>query len=193
MAAEREALQRKQPKLDPKRLVFIDETSVNTKMARQYGRAPEGERVIGNVPYGHWKTTTFIAGLRYDGVTAPFLLDGPMDGPTFTRYVEQALAPTLKKGDIVFMDNVRLHKAEGVEEAIEARGAKLCYLPAYSPDFNPIEQFFAKLKSLLRKAAARTLTHLCKAIRSILEQISESECAAYLANSGYGQSKRRAL
>jgi transposase len=162
-------------------------------MARQYGRAPQGERLVDSVPHGHWKTTTFIAALRYDGVTAPYLLDGPMDGPNFTAYVEQILAPTLKKGDIVFMDRVRLHMVEGVEEAIEARGAKVCYLPAYSPDLNPIEQLFAKIKSLLRKAAARTLKHLWKAVASILKQISKSECSAYLFNSGYGQPKRRTL
>jgi hypothetical protein len=113
-----------QPTLDPKRLIFIDETAVTTKMTRLYGRAPQGERLVDKVPHGHWKTTTFICGLRSNGVTAPFMLDGAMDGPHFLAYVEQMLAPTLKKGDVVFMDNVRTHLVDGVEEAIEARGAR---------------------------------------------------------------------
>jgi transposase len=182
-----------QPALDIKRLVFIDETSVTTKMARQYGRAPQGRRLVDSVPYGHWKTTTFTAALRHDRVTAPYVLDGAMDGLNFTGYVEQILAPTLKKGDIVFMDRVRLHMVQGVEEAVEARGARVYYLPPYSPDLNPIEQLFSKLKSLLRKASARTIKHLWKAISCILKQVSKRECAAYLANSGYGQPKRRTL
>lgn len=162
-------------------------------MARHYGRALRGERLVDRVPHGHWKTLTFIAALRCDGVTAPYVLDGPMDGPTFRAYVEQILAPTLKRGDIVFMDRVRLHKVDGVDEAIEARGASVCYLPPYSPDLNPIEQFFAKLKSILRKAAARTVRHLYRAIRESLKQIPKVECAAYVANSGYGQPQRRML
>jgi transposase len=189
----RKALQKSQLKLDPRRLAFVDETSVNTKMTRLYGRALRGERLVGRVPHGHWKTTTFVAALRCNAVTAPYLLDGPMDGPTFRAYVEQILAPTLKKGDIVFMDRVRLHMVEGVEEAIEARGASVYYLPPYSPDLNPIEQFFAKLKSILRKAAARSIEHLWNAIRNGLKQVSKLECAAYLNNSGYGQPHRRML
>jgi transposase len=186
-------LRKAQPTLDPKRLVFIDETSATTKMTRLYGRAPQGKRLVDKVPYGHWKTTTFIAALRCDRVTAPYLLDGPMDGPNFIAYVDQILAPTLKKGDIVLMDRVRLHMVDGVKEVIKARGARVRYLPAYSPDLNPIEQFFAKLKNLLRKAAARTVNRLWKAIAHFLKQVSKSECAAYLANSGYRQSKRRML
>jgi transposase len=186
-------LRKAQTKLDPRRLLFIDETSANTKMTPLYGRALRGERLVDRVPHGHWKTTTFIAALRYSGITAPFLLDGPMDGHTFKAYVEQILAPTLKRGDIVFMDRVRLHMVEGVEEAIVARGASVYYLPPYSPDLNPIEQFFAKLKSILRKIAARSIRHLWKAIRHSLKQVSHVECAAYLNNSGYGQPQRRML
>ena len=140
MAAARRALQRRQKKLDPRKLVFIDETAVSTTITRLYGRAPQGERLIQKVLHGNWKTVTFIAALRNNGVTAPFVLEGAMNGETFKAYVEQFLAPTLKKGDIVFMDNASVHMVEGVEEAIEARGAILFYLPAYSPDFNPIEQ-----------------------------------------------------
>lgn len=154
-------------------------------MTRLYGRAPQGERVVDKVPHGHWKTTTFICGLRYNGVTVPFMLDGPMDGPHFLAYVEQILCPTLRKGDIVFMDNVSTHLVCGVEEAIEARGARVAYLPPYSPDFNPIEQLFARLKSFLRKMKARTVEQLWKAIASFLKTVSEGECKAYLANSGY--------
>jgi transposase len=193
-------LRRRQPRLDPKRLVFIDETSVASNITRLYGRAPRGERLVHKVLYGNWKTTTFIAALRHDHVTAPFVLEGAMNGETFRAYVEQILAPTLKRGDIVFMDNVPIHKVAGVREAIEARGAILIYLPAYSPDFNPIEQVFAKLKTVLRKIAAYTLRgaaysikHLCKTIAACLDEISRAECAAYFTNSGYGQPKRKTL
>ena len=150
--------------------------------------------------HGNWKTITFIAGLRHDRVTAPFVVEGPMNGEMFRAYVEQFLAPTLKRDDIVFMDNVSVHKVDGIEEAIEARGAIPFYLPAYSPDFNPIEQLFAKLKACLRKFAAYalkgavfTVEKLCKTIASCLDQISPAECTAYLANSGYGQPKRNKL
>ena len=193
-------MQKQQPRLDPKRLVFIDETSVSTTITRLYGRAPQGERLVQKVPHGNWKTITFIAALRHDRITAPFVLEGPMTGEMFRAYTEQFLAPTLTKGDVVFMDNVSVHKVDGIEEAIEARGAIPFYLPAYSPDFNPIEQLFAKLKALLRKVAAYTLKNraftiksLCKTVTSCLDQISRTECAAYLANSGYGQPKRRLL
>lgn len=185
VAAARKALRKEQPTLDPKQLVFIDETAATTKMTRLYGRAPQGKRLVDKVPHGHWKTTTFICGLRYDGVTAPFVLDGPMDGPHFLAYVEQILAPTLKKGQIVFLDNVSTHKVDGVEEAIEARGARAVFLPAYSPDLNPIEQLFARLKSFLRKMKARTVETLWRAISSFLKEVSKDECKAYLANAGY--------
>jgi len=186
-------LRKKQLTLDPKRLVFIDETSASTNMTRRHGRAPQGERLVCKVPHGHWMTTTFIAGLRHNGVTAPFALDGPMNGDIFRAYVEQVLTPTLKSDDIVFMDNVSVHKVAGVKEAIEAQGASVYYLPAYSPDLNPIEQFFAKLKSILRKIGARTVSSLWKAIAACLKMVSPKECAAYLANSGYGQPKRKTL
>lgn len=150
--------------------------------------------------HGNWKTTTFIAALRHDRVTAPFVLEGAMNGEMFKAYVEQILAPTLRTGDIVFMDNVSVHKVAGIREAIEARGATVVYLPPYSPDLNPIEQVFAKLKAILRKIAAYTLKNaaysikrLCRAIASCLDEISRAECAAYLANSGYGQPKRKLL
>ena len=185
VAAARKALRKEQLTLDPKQLVFIDETAATTKMTRLYGRAPQGKRLVDKVPHGHWKTTTFICGLRYDGVTAPFVLDGPMDGPHFLAYVEQILAPTLKKGQIVFLDNVSTHKVDGVEEAIEARGARAVFLPAYSPDLNPIEQLFARLKSFLRKMKARTVETLWRAISSFLKEVSKDECKAYLANAGY--------
>jgi len=193
-------LQEQQPRLEPKRLVFIDETSVATTIARICGWAPRGERLVYKQPHGTWETVTFIAGLRDDGVTAPFVLEGPMTGEIFKAYVEQFLAPTLQKGDIVFMDNVALHKVAGINELITARGAQLRYLPAYSPDFNPIEQLFAKLKALLRKLAAYTIRNgkftlkgLYKAITRCLEQITSAECAAFVANSGYGQPNRETL
>ena len=185
VAAARKALRKEQLILDPKQLVFIDETAATTKMTRLYGRAPQGKRLVDKVPHGHWKTTTFICGLHYDGVTAPFVLDGPMDGPHFLAYVEQILGPTLKKGQIVFLDNVSTHKVDGVKEAIEARGARAVFLPAYSPDLNPIEQLFARLKSFLRKMKARTVEELWRAIASFLKGVSKEECHAYLANSGY--------
>lgn len=182
-----------QVRLDPQKLVFIDETCASTNMIRRYGRGTRGERLVCKVPFGHWKTSTFIAALRHDRVTAPMLLDGPMNGACFLAYVEQVLAPTLKRGDIVVMDNVSIHKVAGVREAIEARGATLFYLPPYSPDFNPIEQFFSKLKALLRKAAADSIASLWPAIASCLKEFSPRECAAYLANAGYGQPYRKML
>ncbi len=152
------------------------------------------------VLHGNWKTTTFIAALRHDRVSAPFVLEGAMNGEMFRAYVEQFLAPTLKRGDIVFMDNVSVHLVDGVEEAIEGRGATLYYLPPYSPDFNPIEQLFSKLKAMLRKIAAYFLKHtsftirnLCKAVAFCLAKISKTECAAFLASSGYGQPYREML
>ena len=180
--------------------MFIDETSVSTTITRLYGRAQRGTRLLQKVLHGNWKTTTFIAALRHNRVTAPFVLEGAMNGETFRAYVEQILAPTLKQGDIVFMDNVSVHKVVGIRDAIERRGAFLVYLPAYSPDLNPIEQLFAKLKSVLRKIAAYTLKNaaysirsLCKTIASCLDEISRAECAAYFAHSGYGQPKRKTL
>lgn len=175
-------------KLDARRLVFLDETWTKTNMTRRYGRAPQGHRLIGRAPYGHWKTTTFIAGLRHDAVVAPMVLDGPINGRAFRAYVEQFLAPTLQPGDIVIADNLGSHKVAGVREAIEARGATLMFLPPYSPDQNPIEQAIAKLKSHLRKVGARTQAALCSAIVDALDSFTPQHCANFLAHAGYGQS-----
>jgi transposase len=174
--------------MNPTRLVFLDETWATTNMARRYGRAPRGERVIASVPHGHWKTSTFVAGLREDAITAPLVIDGAMNGETFRAYIEQFLAPTLAHGDIVIMDNLSSHKVAGVREAIEARGASLIYLPPYSPDLNPIEQAFAKLKALLRKAAPRTLESLWTVIGESLSAFPPNECANYLTAAGYRRS-----
>lgn len=165
--------------------MFIDETSASTKMARRYGRAPRGQRCRAPVPHGHWKTTTFTAGLRLDGLTAPLVLDGPMNGRSFLAYVEQMLVPTLARGDIVVMDNLPAHKVGGVRDAIEAVGATLLYLPPYSPDFNPIELAFAKLKALLRGAAARTIPALWQAIGTALDRFTPTECRNYFSAAGY--------
>lgn len=174
-----------QPKLDPERLVFIDETGTSTNMARLRGRAPRGERLVSKVPHGHWKTTTFVAGLRTNALTAPCVIDGPMNGDAFHAYVEQILVPTLKPGDIVVMDNLSSHKLPAIREAIEAAGARLFYLPPYSPDFNPIEQLFAKLKAALRKAAERSVESLWNRIAILLHIFPPDECANYFRNSGY--------
>jgi len=172
--------------LDPQKLVFIDETGTTTNMARQRGRCRRGARLIGRVPHGHWKTTTLVAGLRVDAVTAPFVIDHAMNGEIFGTYVERCLVPTLAPGDIVIMDNLPAHKVAGVRQAIGAAGAALLYLPPYSPDLNPIEQFFAKLKALLRKAAERTIEGLWAAIGRLLDGVSADECSRYLASAGYG-------
>jgi len=185
VAAERAALKAEQPKLNAPRLVFIDETAVTTKMVRHYGRSPRGERLVAGVPHGHWKTLTLVAALRIDGLTAPYVIDGAMDGPSFLAYVDQVLVPTLRKGDIVFMDNLRTHKITGVREAIEAVGAHVRYLPAYSPDLNPIEQMFAKLKHLIRTAEPRDAEATWRKVGELLNLFSKEECANYLKNSGY--------
>jgi transposase len=166
--------------------LFLDETAAATNMARRYGRCPSDQRLVAAVPHGHWKTTTFIAGLRQNGVIAPLVLDGPMTGWAFRAYVEQFLAPVLNPGDVVVLDNLAAHKVDGIREAITAVGASLLYLPPYSPDLNPIEQLFAKLKALLRKAAARTKHQLWSAIGDLLPTVSEAECASYLHHCGYG-------
>jgi len=175
----------RQTELDPEKLVFIDETGATTKMARTRGRAPRGERCRAAIPHGHWKTTTFTAGLRLSGLAAPMILDGPMDGAAFLAYVEQVLVPALRPGDSVVMDNLPAHKVAGVGEAIEAAGAQLLYLPPYSPDFNPIELAFAKLKAILRKVAARTVPDLWDAIATALDAFPPVECRNYFAATGY--------
>ena len=171
--------------MDASRFVFLDETGTATNMTRRYGRCPKGERLVDATPHGHWKITTFVAGLRSHGLTAPLVLDGPMTGEVFRAYVEQMLAPSLAPGDVVVMDNLSAHKVAGVREAIGAAGASLLYLPPYSPDLNPIEQLFAKLKALLRRAAARTKDVLWTAIGELIEAFTPDECHNYLANCGY--------
>jgi transposase len=171
--------------LDPERLVFIDKTWASTKMARTHGRAPKGRRLRMSVPHGHWKTTTFVAGIRTTGLIAPFVLDGPINRDAFEVYVDKVLIPDLKPGDVVIMDNLSSHKGPRVREMIEAAGASLLYLPPYSPDFNPIEKAFSKLKALLRKAAERTVEGLWTTIGQLLDAFTPTECANYFAACGY--------
>lgn len=171
--------------MDSASFVFLDETGAATNMVRNYGWCRRSERLVDAAPFGHWHTTTFIAGLRSTGVIAPLVLDGPMTGDAFRAYIEQFLAPTLSKGDVVVMDNLAAHKVAGIREAIAAVGATILYLPPYSPDLNPIEQMFAKLKALLRKAAARTREKLWTTIGQLIDDFSPQECCNYIANSGY--------
>jgi transposase len=185
VAVRRQAWFDAQPDLDPEDLVFIDETGASTKMARLRGRAPPGERCRAPIPHGHWKTITFVAALTLCGLMAPMVLDGPMNGPAFLAYVEQVLVPTLRPGHVVVMDNLPVHKVAGVRAAIEKAGAQLWLLPPYSPDFNPIENAFAKLKAILRKAAARTIPTLWDAIRDALPQFTPDECANMFKAAGY--------
>jgi transposase len=174
-----------QGRLDPRRLVFIDETWAKTNMTRLRGWAPRGDRLVAKVPYGHWRTLTFLAALRHDRIDAPLVIDGPVNGESFTAYVEQFLVPTLAPGDIVIMDNLGSHKGQAVRAAIRGAGAHLLFLPPYSPDLNPIEQVFAKLKTLLRKAAERSVEATWKRIGFLLDAFPPHECANYLRNSGY--------
>ena len=174
-----------QDRVEPERLVFIDETWTKTNMAALRGWAPRGTRLTAKVPHGHWKTATFLAALRHDRIEAPWLLDAPIDGETFRTYVKEVLVPTLRPGDIVVMDNLGSHKGVAVRQLIRSAGAKLFFLPKYSPDLNPIEQVFAKLKHLLRKAAARTVETICTAIGELLGSFTPAECANYFKNSGY--------
>jgi putative transposase len=185
VARRREQWIKYRGRVDASRLVFIDETWTRTDMAPLRGWAPRGERLEAKVPHGHWKTTTFLAALRCDRVEAPWLLDGPIDGESFRLYVEKVLVPTLEPGDIVIMDNLGSHKSKAARQAIRAAGARLFFLPKYSPDLNPIEQLFAKLKHWLRKAAARTRDAVCQAVAEILDNVRPSECANYFAHAGY--------
>jgi transposase len=187
VADARAAWKNDQPSLDPARLVFIDETGTSTNMARLRGRAKRGRRVIGRVPWGHWKTMTFVAGLRQDAITAPFVIDRAMTGAIFVEYIRQCLVPTLMPGDIVVMDNLPAHKNDEVREIIAAAGAELRYLPPYSPDLNPIEQAFSKLKAHLRKAQERSLDRLWQRIGKLLDLFRPSECANFFANAGYAR------
>jgi transposase len=166
-------------------LVFLDETGLNTKMSRLYGRSARGERCRASVPHGHWQSSTFVAALRHDRITAPMLLDGPMDGNAFVEYVKQVLSPELKEGDMVICDNLSSHKVAGVREAIEARGAQLLYLPAYSPDLNPIEMAFSKLKAILRQQAQRSFQGLLQAISIALDRFSPNECINFFNHANY--------
>jgi transposase len=174
-----------QGKLDPSRLVFIDETWAKTNLTRTHGRCARGQRLLAKVPHGHWRTLTFLAALRCDRIDAPCVVDGPINGRSFLAYVEQVLAPTLSQGDIVIMDNLGSHKGQAVRRVIRAAGAKLFFLPPYSPDLNPIEQAFAKLKTLLRKADERTIQSTWRRIGTLLDAFSPAECANYLINAGY--------
>jgi len=185
VAASRQVWREEQPGLNPRQLVFLDETWASTNMARRYGRAPRGQRCLSSVPHGHWLTTTFLAAIRHDAICAPCVFDGPIDGESFRAWVTQFLAPTLKPGDIVIMDNLSSHKVDGIRQAIEAVGATVRYLPPYSPDLNPIEQVFAKLKALLRKAAARTYEALFDALTDAISRFEAAEFQNYFTAAGY--------
>jgi len=183
--AQRQEWQAAQPSLDPSRLVFVDETWASTNMARSHGRCPIGERLVMTVPHGHWQTTTFVAALRYDGLAAPTAIAGAMTGDLFVAYLQQQLVPTLRPGDIVVMDNLSCHKRSEVRRAIEAAGCQLRYLPPYSPDFNPIEKAFSKLKAKLRAAAKRTVEGLWRFLGEVLDEFLPQECRNYFASCGY--------
>jgi transposase len=174
-----------QSRLDPTRLVFIDETWAKTNMTRTHGRSRRGARLVAHAPQGRWRTLTFLAALRCDRIDAPCVIDGPINGQSFLAYVEQIPVPTLRPGDIVILDNLGSHKGKAVRQAIRAAGAKLFFLPPYSPDLNPIEQVFAKLKTLLRKAAERSVEATWKRIGALLQCFTPAECANYLRNAGY--------
>lgn len=190
MRAAREIWQTVTATIDPQRLVFLDESGVATDMIRRYGRSLRGRRVHDHTPHQHWQTSTFVAALRVDGLTAPGLLDGPMDGDSFLAYLDQVLVPTLHAGDLVVMDNLAAHKVEGVRERIEASGARLWYLPPYSPDFNPIELWFAKLKALLRAARRRSVEELWTTVGECLRLFSAAECRNYFRHCGYPAATR---
>jgi transposase len=185
VAEARMRWQDEQPQLDPAKLVFVDESGASTKMARLYGHAKRGRRVVGRVPWGHWKTVTFVAGLRLDGFTAPLAIDCAMNGAIFVEYLRQCLAPSLKPGDIVIIDNLPAHKRDEVRVIVEGVGATLRYLPPYSPDLNPIEQSFAKLKAHLRKAKERTIPALYDRIGEALATFQPTEFRNYFRKSGY--------
>jgi len=185
VARRRERWRRHQYRIDPRRLVFIDETWAKTNMAPLRGWCTRGKRLLAKVPHGHWHTMTFLAALRCDRIEAPCVIDGPINGASFLTYVEQMLVPTLAPGDVVIMDNLGSHKGRTVRHAIRAVGARLLFLPPYSPDLNPIEQVFAKLKALLRKARERTIENTWRRIGDLLERFTPAECGNYLRNSGY--------
>ena len=185
MKQKRDDWRAAQPALDPARLWFVDETWAATNMARAYGRAPVGERLVCPVPHGHWKTTTFVAALGVGGLAAPMVIDGAMTGDHFVAYVEQVLVPVLRPGDVVVLDNLSCHKRAGAARAVEAAGARLVFLPPYSPDLNPIELAFAKLKGLLRKAGERTVDGLWAFLGRALDAFGPDECRRYFRHCGY--------
>ena len=185
MKAKRDEWKATQPSLDPATLVFVDETWASTNMARTHGRCPRGERLVMDVPHGHWKTTTFVAALRADGMTAPVVIDGAVTGDLFVAYVEQQLVPVLRPGDVVVMDNLACHKRAGVRRAIEAAGCELRLLPAYSPDLNPIEKAFSKLKARLRAAAKRTVRAVEDYLGELSTTFAPEECRNYFRSCGY--------
>lgn len=185
MARARRRWIRQQGFLDTTRLVFIDETAITTNMVRVRGRCPRGERLVSYVPQGEWKTITFIAGLRLNRMTAPMVIEGAMNGPAFLAYIEQCLGPTLRRGDIVALDNCPVHKVAGVKEAIEARGATVEYLPPYSPDLNPIEMSFSKFKAYMRKFSERTVGTLWRRVGAFVRTLSRAECRNYFRHAGY--------
>lgn len=174
--------------LDPDRLVFLDETWAGTNMAPTRGRSPVGRRCLGYVPCKHWQATTLVCALRSEGVMAPWVIDGPINGEIFRVWVEQVLAPALQPGDIVVLDNLGAHKVAGIEKAIRAAGAQVRYLPPYSPDYNPIEQVFSKLKTGLRRAARRMIEELWVTIGALLDEFAADECERYIRHAGYGRS-----
>jgi transposase len=188
VALARQDWRERQSALSARRLFFIDETGAATNMVRRYGRAPRGERVKGYAPNGHWKTTTFVAALTAQGFVAPLVIDCPMNRAIFVQYVRQFLVPQLAQGDLVIMDNLSSHKSAEALALVQARGAELLFLPPYSPDLNPIEMAFAKLKGLLRKAAQRTRESLWQRIGSLIEEFSTDECANYIRHAGYASS-----
>ena len=185
MQQARQAWQHEQPDWDSSKLVFLDETWATTSMTRKCGRSARGKRCVSSAPHGHWKVTTFIAALRNTAVTAPMVTDEPMNGPLFLAYVREFLCPTLEPGDVVIADNLSSHKVAGVRQAIESVGATIRYLPPYSPDLNPIEKMFSKLKAMLRKAARRKVDELCDEIGTVVDTISANECLNYFRSIGY--------
>lgn len=185
MKEKRDVWKAEQPKLDTDQLVFIDETWATTNMTRRYGRCPKGQRLICPVPHGHWKTITFVAALRTDSLTAPMVLDGPMNGDRFVKYIETVLVPTLKPGNIVILDNLSCHKRSEVVTLIERAGASVRFLPPYSPDLNPIELSFSKLKGLLRSAEKRTVETLKTFLKKSVKAFAPAECKGYFRRAGY--------
>jgi transposase len=189
VVGQREEWKDIQEVIDVEKFVFLDETWAKTNMTPTHGRADIGKRVIDFVPHGHWKTTTFLAALRHDGLTAPLVVDGAINGKIFLAWVKQELLPTLREGDIVVMDNLSSHKVSGVKEAIESVGAKVLYLPPYSPDLNPIEMVFAKLKMLIRKSKQRNVEDLWRKLGQLCDVFSQQECLKYFRHAGYNKTK----